>query len=347
MNLDELKKEAKSKKTSAARLEELSRHSDTGIQLAVAKNLYTSSTVLENLTRSNWVPILRAVARHPNTSPRVLDTLAQDHRYSVASAVLYNPHTDTKTLEKLAWHSLLRVRIVMPYAENCPAKARVRLVADSKVEVRKASANSRKTPAYLLAQLARDSDAEVRAAVASNPNTPLEVVEILTDDLEESVRSATLWREEALPEDWLVRLSTDPSPSVRQAVICHPSTSISVLQEMVTQGDLLKSDVDDFVLQQLAQRADLPLELFIQVCNRGSRRVRRALVRNPNTPSEILDLMVKDTYELFDEIILIDLLNHPNTSRLTLETLTQSDSPSMQKHAQRALDYSRQKGEIQ
>ena len=82
-----LKKEAKNKKTSPSRLEELARHADSSVQLAVAGNPNTPSATLENLGRSTKLSLLKAVARHGNTPLPVLERLARHQQVTVRLAV--------------------------------------------------------------------------------------------------------------------------------------------------------------------------------------------------------------------------------------------------------------------
>jgi hypothetical protein len=83
-----LKKEAKSRKTAASRLEELARFSDASIQLAVANNLNTPATALEYLGGHGKFMILKAVAKHPNTPDSVLEKLATHKQETVLEALL-------------------------------------------------------------------------------------------------------------------------------------------------------------------------------------------------------------------------------------------------------------------
>lgn len=82
-----LKKEAKSKITSPSRLEELARHADLSVRLAVAGNLNTPSATLEYLGQSTKLGLLKALAKNSNTPPQVLERLARHRQDSVRQAV--------------------------------------------------------------------------------------------------------------------------------------------------------------------------------------------------------------------------------------------------------------------
>lgn len=67
MDSSTAKKEAKSKKTTPARLLELSRHLEPSVQLAVAKHANIPVAALEYLSGHSKFTILKAVAEHPGT----------------------------------------------------------------------------------------------------------------------------------------------------------------------------------------------------------------------------------------------------------------------------------------
>ena len=70
------KKEAKSKKTTPARLLELSYHPDPSVQLVVSKHPNTPVAALEYLSSHGKVTIVKEIAKHPNTPSAILERLA-------------------------------------------------------------------------------------------------------------------------------------------------------------------------------------------------------------------------------------------------------------------------------
>lgn len=82
-----LKREARHKKASSGRLEELARNADSTVQLAVVGNPNTPSVVLEYLGWSTKLGLLKALTKNPNTPPDMHERLARHRRETVRQAV--------------------------------------------------------------------------------------------------------------------------------------------------------------------------------------------------------------------------------------------------------------------
>ncbi|WP_412026382.1 hypothetical protein [Deinococcus yunweiensis] len=109
LDLKALKREARSRGTSPARLMELAAL-DPQLSRQVAKSQRTPIPVLEHLAHSHDMQTRRAVATNLSTSPALLCQLGTDNQWTVLKAVALNSHTPSGVLLSLLSHHQKSVR---------------------------------------------------------------------------------------------------------------------------------------------------------------------------------------------------------------------------------------------
>ena len=315
MNLEALKKEAKSKKTSAVRLEELSRHPDTGVQNAVAGNENASAKTLEYLSGHGKYTILKSVAKNPNTPPAVLEKLAAHKQATVCAAAAGNPNTPMEVLEHLVTHPDPKVRLELT-GRHAGAKIYARLADDPDFEVRELLAYREYCPLPVLKKLARDPESTVRARVAWGGKTR-ELVTLLATDPDYRVRENCV-RPLHHFKEWglLLQLSHDPSPMVR----------VEIAQLEPWRDELhahLVADPESEVREHMARRDDLSEPVLRKLIQDPSPAVRRPLVYNKGKiPPFVLEALAQDP----DENVRWQVAYNGSASKKLLERMSKEDS---------------------
>ncbi|MGL4611908.1 MAG: hypothetical protein ACRCYY_19895 [Trueperaceae bacterium] len=308
MDITTLKKEAKSKSASTQRLEELARHVDINIPLAVAHNPNTPATALEYLGNHEQFTILQAVAKHPNTPNSVLEKLATHKQESVLEALLEHDNLPLSALESLQQR--------LPETRRWWLPARFgRLIM---------------TKPALLEQFLTDSATGVRATVAANLPLSDAHFEQLFNDPESFVRAA-LYNNASLMKDInrQRRLLEHPDNMTRAAIarrsisahdrvrfVQDESEKVGttvVQQRRITPAHLeqLANDASPKVREAIAGRLfSTPIHLLEQLSRDSDGGVRAGVAKNRDSTKEILERLSHDVIKKYDEKEILDGFSH-------------------------------------
>lgn len=218
MDIEALKKEARSKKTSAERLSELARHPELGVQLAVAANQQVSVETFSHLAGSGNVRVLKKLAENPATPVAVLKQLAQHSQSSVRVALCKNPHLTLELFEELSQDPDPDVRHMLVLSTQCPSQILAdlaRLDPDERVRSGTLTWNWSRLDSETLRAMAFDKSPLVRRSVISTliHNKELELLQTLVQDHELSVRKA-FFESQYIPAEIVTQLEQDPHPEV-------------------------------------------------------------------------------------------------------------------------------------
>lgn len=148
-----------------------------------------------------------------------------------------------------------------------------------------------------LNQLSNDKGLFVRTNVARHPNTDAALLTKLSNDLGPLVREQVASHKNT-PADILNKLSKDKAETVKRAVVMNPNT---------LQGTL-DSLSKDWSVSTLLDNHPSYLRL----------NIRRSIAQNPDTNSEVLDILSTDTNSEIRDLV----AKHPNTHEKTLEKLS-------------------------
>ncbi len=289
--------EVSNAKTDALRLEELSRHPDSSVQLAVAGNPNTSSATLEHLGRSRRLGLLRALAKHPNTPPHLIERLARHRHDSVRYAVAESAQiSETVALQLLD--------DISPYTRSLLIERSDRFQWDTTRLFERAAKDSswhtrmnvaqHATVSSIIESLLDDADPMVaRPALCNRALAP----DALTAKLETMYQQLNLldyWfdpldivRRRDLPSLWLERFATHPIPMVRLCIVKNPNTPRSVLLGFADDPDMT-------VMMGMATMPDLPESLYMSFAQHPHPYVRSMLVKNPAIPRSVLELLARN-----------------------------------------------------
>jgi hypothetical protein len=297
MDFAALKKEAKSKKTPSARLEELARVPNLGVQVAVASNPNTPGATLELLVAQGKLSVLKAVAKNPNAPLALLEGLAVHRQVTVRQTV--------------AQWALLSERLALEMLNDPDLHTRFLLVEHS----RRFAWNRR----AFFERAAKDATTMVRSTVAQHCDVSA-VLEGLTVDKANSVVAESLgnhalnldvlldrlettfamlntveyWlhasrivQRRDLSAHWLERFAAHPNSTVRLFVARNKNTPRATILE-------LARDHDWGVLTGTAALPDLPFEVYEGYARHPQKFVRLELVTNKHVPRTILETLVND-----------------------------------------------------
>jgi hypothetical protein len=326
MNLDELKKEAKSKKTSAARLEELARHSDTSIQLAVANNPNANAATLEYLSGHGMWNILKAVAKNPSMPSSAQIRLARHKQVSVREMLVQRSDLAPETLEALARDTEVNlVDLVMHYNAHLRSLPQVleAFVTSPVASARRGAARFAPVTSDQFERLFKDSDPHIvgnlyfspysspeqrqRVRNHQNPEVRCMIVkrggfEFSVAELEKASRDsspivrAALAGQKPLMPHLLNKLSHDPDPEVRSVIVAR------FISAWDADLDSFSEELHPWVRAEVAwQTHNEALSFFL--IEDSDLRVRLCLACNPKVPQDVLKELTKDdspnVFELF------------------------------------------------
>ncbi len=290
MDIAALKKEAKSKKTTATRLLELAKTADPTVQYAVAANPNTPLAALEYLSGHGKWTILKAVAVHPNVSLAILEILAAHKQVTVCVAVAESQQAPVHFLEQLTKHPEAAVRRAVAANTNCTDAIFTVLSEDSAYKVRYEVASRMSCPAAVLQKLAYDPEVSVRDFVAWNSGVPTTELCLLATDPEARVRASTVENLRRRGEMALLQtLARDPSEEVRFAI-----ANLFIWNNLLHLG--LIGDTSQKIRERLAEHHELPLEQMLILASDSSEQVRYAIARRDDLSKSVLEQLVKDSY---------------------------------------------------
>lgn len=322
MDVAALKKEAKSKKTAASRLEQLARHSDTSIQLAVANNPSAPASALEYLGGHGKFNILKAVAKNPNTPDNILEKLATHKQETVLEALLERSHLPLAAVEALGQRLPPTRRWWLPwkFASVVMSKPALleKFLTDPDDRVRQSAAEHLPLSDAHFEQLLNDPKPFVRAMLYQNASlmTDANKAMRLLAHPDEMTRAAVA--QQSLSATDIQRFVNDASPYVRAAV---------VRQLHITEAQLekLANDPDAKVRGAISGRFfSTPVHLLERLSKDPEPYVRAGVAQNGSSTEGMLEHLSHDE----NEIVRFAVVCNSEVSEDTLERLSLDTSPT-------------------
>ncbi|MCB0919265.1 MAG: hypothetical protein KDC39_11945 [Actinobacteria bacterium] len=300
----------------------LAQDGSPGIRRVVAANPATPPTALERLAHDIMEPVRTAVAANPAAPPAALELLAHDKSETVRSAVVEdpearaskqaaaNPHTAPATLATLASDPDEAVRWLAAGNPGTPPDALAALAEDADAATRRLAAVNPGTPPDALAALAQDADGEIRRLATQALRTSPDALTVQASDPDVAVRRLAAGNP-GTPPEVLAVLSQDPDEQVRISVAGNPARPPRVLES-------LAQDESESVRTAVARDPECPPEVLLSLAQNPD--THDALLENPNTPGEALQLISRGDFK--DKWNYYQLALHPNTPTDVLRSLT-------------------------
>ncbi|MEM7554681.1 MAG: hypothetical protein AAF378_11360 [Cyanobacteria bacterium P01_A01_bin.84] len=306
-------------------LAELAGHSQLRVRQMVVGHPNTPVNLIIQAVKTHNLRLF--IAENPNTPANLLQELAQDSRGDIQKAIAQNPGTPGFVLGELAKNPVHDILIVRH--SNTPEETREkilwRLAFNEQLSIRRFVAQHEATPKQILVQWARTSP-EVRPWVAKNTSTPVHILEELAKDPLIQVR-VHVAKNPNSSNIILERLAKDWYSEVREAVASNPITSQKILLELVKDWHLRlflvkNPNTPAAALEQLAQ---------FPSCD-------RFVLTHPNTPLKLCQRLLADYAKSADSRERLLATQHPNTPNEVLRILVNDKEPEIRKCAMRNLN---------
>jgi hypothetical protein len=317
MDLNALKKEAKSPSPSPERLLELAKL-DPSLSREIAKRYALPLDVARELTKSRDMPTRAALARNHRIPLEILEILARDSQWTVAKAVLGAKVNRKITLSRVIFETIARHKrhtVRQSAAEHflCPADLLEELAADAAPEVRSSVAEHPKATPELLHRLASDAELRVVWNVATHINTSNKTLDLLAQHPNSRTREQSIYpylgysRTREIPVSRLEMLKNDPDPEVLRYVLWNKYTPTSLIEYIFTHHPVVFEVDNGYNTRQpmyasldaeglrhaLSNHPDLDVKWLHRLAQIHNSMLIWALLNHPKISPEILDLMSK------------------------------------------------------
>ena len=226
----------------------------------------------------------------------------------VMSLIASNPATPVKVIEELVNELPDYSAVMNSIAKNpnTPLVVLERLANNSDTDVHYDVACNVNTPPELVEQILKNTDWETIEAIFTNTEIkiPPNVLERLatytdTNGLEYlmSFRRAFVARHPHTTGVTLARLSMYEDEDIHDAILTNPNTPPEVLERLFNEGDYGS-----------ASNPSIPIKYLEQCATSINDWMRISAVRNPKTPSHLLEILSHD------EDLVADVAENPNIS---------------------------------
>jgi hypothetical protein len=280
-------------------MDDLSKNPQLQPDIQAAKSLDTKVARLIELSHSPYSFVRQEIAANPHTPTEILVRFAKSKNYDgIVSEVAKNPNTPMKTLSKIAvnWLDHTYDDIFNSLMSNPRLK--------SALQTAKNSINPDQ-----LVKLAQHTNPIIRREVSKNKSTPLKIIIKLADDPKFFVRREVAYHPE-IPPSILINLLEDPENNYYDLVVDiagKPTTPAIVLRKLMDNqknwSELYRNCATWHYLEPV-------------------------IVRNPNTPLDILEGFVaevevsnvegSDQLSAFSLSLARGIAENPNTSESLL-----------------------------
>ncbi|MEM7715367.1 MAG: HEAT repeat domain-containing protein [Cyanobacteria bacterium P01_A01_bin.68] len=353
---------ARNRNTPVSILEQLARDSHETICQTVATNPSLPFNTLLELARNSSVRVKLNIAykssygNTPSTPRELLEILAEDESEQVRAKIAEHPDTPVDILVKLANDSSREVKSKLTANLNTPVEVLTRLGLEENL-VNQRNPN---TPGIVLAQAVRNMNSKA-----------------LADFIKHPVQGSQM------PSETLTQLATNTNSSVRYHVACHPNTKATVLRQLARDSyiatiravasnhntfpetlEVLSTNPDFTTRHSVVNNLNVPPRILAQIvmssCVSGNQPNRsvdmlksafpgnnndvlRIIARNPNTPTEALEILARREFAnptpepnlilppTQDDSLVQSLAYNPNLTPEILSTLTQDSSVDVRK----------------
>jgi hypothetical protein len=171
----------------------------------------------------------------------------------------------------------------------------------SYTKARAGVASNPNTPLQIIERLSNDADEKVRANIAGNTTTPTKILEMLSSDDEEKVR-VKLASNPNTPPDLLLKLYNENHSDINLSLAGNPNTPDAVLIKFLQgEGGGILSGCD--LLASVIANPKIDKDVLKKNVNHGSLCIRMGVALNPNVSPEILNILSKDKEKLVREAV--------------------------------------------
>lgn len=332
-------------------LEELAKDGHAEVRAEVSKNPNLPQHCLIELAKDPLVYIRRNLASYDAYNDKnkiipieVFEILAADEAQEVRKEIASNPRTPVNILTKLAKDSSLEVKKRIAKNPNTPIDALEYLWQEDKLFEPK----NHNTPGYIISEvIAKTSDSEKLTKILENygGQLPVSCLKKLAMHGSNIVRGYVARRSNT-PLSVLERLTYDDYWFTQCSLASNPNTPPYLLEELLIKWRDADAKNHYQLCWQLAQRRDLPPNLFDYLVSIDNYRIRQAVAENTSTPEYILEKLtnrnflkhflnrddIQDNYSncySSDDYLLRCLAYNKSLTHKLLDILSQDPSPDV------------------
>jgi hypothetical protein len=232
--------------------------------------------------------ILQAITRHPNTNKTNLWWLGELFPQALIENPIFNETTFNAYITSDYYitnyfgtiNALLQLKQVPQWILDTVKQSGT---------LQKRMAKHNTTSASQLEVLALDIDSDIRSCVASSPtviNMSVGILETLAQDTEIEVRRSLAYNENS-PENVLEILAQDVEIDIRRLVAGNPNASTTCLRKLAEE-----MNQDEEICFNLASNPNSPIDLLREIFEKfgSTTKICCGLATNINTPRNILDV---------------------------------------------------------
>ncbi len=325
------------------RLLELAKSKSWNVRIFAAINENLPNEYLERMLDDKSWKVVRACSWNPNFTTDMFEKLTHHKDKRVRSSLATHDRLPLENLITLSKDEAPWVRRQAAKDPRLPETEMRRLFLEGNHLVKRGLAENYKIPMDILMILSEEDDHQVRVKVASNPslpeidmrrlfsekksallhsrtkeglaknpNTPIDILielskdeSIITDHHPKMKQRGQAAQNPKLPETEMRRLFREGGRLVRAGLAVNPKVPMDILMT-------LSEDEDPVVRKQVASNPSLPEKDMRRLFSEKGRAImnlstRRGLVKNPNTPLDILIELSRDK----NKYIRSDALQHP------------------------------------
>lgn len=315
-----LRREARQRDASPARLRELAEYPETHPSLA--SNPATPVDLLRQLAASSERAVLRGVATNRATPNDVLVALTNKADDRLGPFVARRAELPDEVCVRLAASPHYRVQWSVACRKQLPRQAVEVLARSPESTIQRKLAGHASTPAEMLAAFAVDPDPTWALDVLRNPNTDSTTAARLAAHPDPTVRFAALGTE---PPGGKPGSHLDQSEAALRQLLASPDhrerafavKKIDSLDQR--ESEFHASDVCWLVRQAVSRRSDTPSAVLRLLAEDSSVEVRVEVARHRDTPTDVLQQLADTVHTK----VAGRIANNKNTSSSTLTGLAE------------------------
>ena len=282
-------------------LKTLAEDDNANVRISVAKNEKTPPEVFQVLATDPEIMVILEVAKNPRTPIEVLKNLLKiyiNNRETI-NTILYENPAVTLELYMIALESP-HVYVLRDISKNPNTPPEVLKILETNKDelVHFHVAGNPNTPSDALRNLAKDKDEIILNSVANNPNTPPDVLKILATNENDHI-CMLVAKNPNTPPDVLKILLTHKDANIRKEIASSKNQKLFSEIEEDKEGlnvlNALIKDRSEVVRATLASNHLFSDPKILTLFSTDeSEYVRIGVAKNPNTPSDVLQVLARD-----------------------------------------------------
>ncbi len=305
------------------RLLELAKSKSWNVRIHAAPNENLPIYYLEKMLDDKSWKVVRACSWNPNFTTDMLEKLIQHKNRYVRGSLVNHAGLSIENLITLSKDESSWVKGEAAKNSRLPETEMRRLFLEGDHLVKVGLAGNRKIPMDILITLSEEDDHQVRRKVASNPSLPeIDMRRLFSEEKNALLHSETkrgLAKNPNTPIDILIELGKDESIYTRTSALYHPKIKQRVQAAQnpgLTETEIrqLFREEDCWVRAGLAANPKVPMDILITLSKDDDPKIRRKVASNPRLPeNDMRRLFSENKSSHLHGATKLGLVKNPNT----------------------------------